>query len=211
MFRYLTLTAVLLGIILISSLSGLADRQRPVERIGLVDAFSCQQLVFFAVLEGLYVDGVSTKDVDLILAVDPSTNQPRPEEHFVRACPLCMPAFDAFQLYRTRPRFFERKNNSDTFGIGLDPIVQRKLHNDKRADQLEAIQGLIDKWVRRRLDAMRLSKEERADWAQAIEEGRKQGMERLRQDQANGGLGQYWGWKRCAICDGTAGACRLPR
>jgi hypothetical protein len=210
MSRYLTL-AVLLGVIMAPSLCGLPDRQRPVERVGSVDISACQQMIFFAVLEGLYLDGVSTEDVERILAVDPKTHLPQFQEHFVYACPLCMPAFDAFQLYRSRPQFFGRKDNSDTFGIGLDPIVQRKLRSSKKADQLEAIQGLIDKWVRRRLDSMRLSKGERAEWDQAMQEGRSKGMGLLRQQQANGAQIQYAGWKGCAICDGAAGACQLPR
>jgi hypothetical protein len=64
------------------------------------------QLLFFAVLEGLYRDGVSNDDVDLII---PPTQSGKPRfdpEHFVYACPLCHPAFEAFSLYRKREAFY---------------------------------------------------------------------------------------------------------
>src|SRR4029077_3675969 len=81
------------------------------------------QLVFFAVLEGLYRDGVANSDVDLIIPPGPN-GQPRFDpEHFVYACPLCHPAFEAFRLYRQRDDFFGLKAPVNTFGPGLDPAL----------------------------------------------------------------------------------------
>jgi hypothetical protein len=171
-------------------------------------------MVFYAVLEGLYADGVSNEDVDAILAIDPKTKSPRFREHFVDCCPLCHPAFDAFVLYRSRPDFsmqFKDGHWRNNYGGGLSADVSKRLHSEKKADRLAAIQGLIDSWVRRRLDSMRPTPEERAAWTKAIEAGRQQGMERLKQLQGGGGENEYTGWKGCAICDGTAGACRSPR
>jgi hypothetical protein len=175
---------------------------------------SATPLVFFAVLEGLYIDGVSDADVDAILAIDPKTKQARFEEHFVAQCPLCHPAFDAFVLYRSRRDFsqqFKDGHWKNSFGKGLDPVLSKKLHSDNKAEQLEAIQKLVDTWVRRRLDSMRLSPEEQVAWSKALEDGRRQGMDRLRQMQGGGGNNAYTDWKGCAICDGAAGACKKLR
>ncbi|HEX6813984.1 MAG TPA: hypothetical protein VF384_20340 [Planctomycetota bacterium] len=42
--------------------------------------------IFFAVLEGLYGEGVASDDVDLLLRRDPATNG---FAYFVPGCPLC--------------------------------------------------------------------------------------------------------------------------
>src|SRR5688572_9755879 len=51
------------------------------------------QLVFFAVLEGLYRDGVTNSDVDLIIPPGDGGRPRFDNEIFVYACPLCHPAF----------------------------------------------------------------------------------------------------------------------
>jgi len=205
-YRAFLVVAIVIGGVL--SLRG--DTQKPRQRPQVIGPASCSQLVFFAVLQGLYEDGVSTEDVNRILAVDPRTQQSQFQEHFVGACPLCLPAFDAFVLYRSRPRFHQRKDDADTFGPGLDPILAKKLHSDAKADQLEAIQTMVNRWVIRRLEIMRLTKDEREQWIAVIEEGRRKGMGQLQQAQA-ANQNEYLGWKGCAICDGTAAACRMAR
>jgi hypothetical protein len=164
-----------------------------------------QKLVFFAVLEGLYSDGVDNVAVDIILGVDPKTKLPRMEENFVYACPLCLPAYDAFVLYRSRVPFYGRKSGGDTFGPGLDGIVLTKLKSTKKADRLEAIRMLVDRWVNRRLELMRLSAEERKAWTTQIEAGRQQGMKVLQGDSRKAD------WKGCAFCDGAAGGCEVRK
>jgi hypothetical protein len=192
------------------ALSLRGDNRKPRDKPNLIDPQSRSQLIFFAVVEGCYEDGLSTADVDQILGVDPRTKQLRYSEHFVGCCPLCMPAFDAFQLYRSRPRFYGLKEAIDKFGPGLEPDLAKKLHSDQKADQLEAIQNLVNRWVSRRLDSMRLTKDEREQWTAVIEEGRRKGMQGLQQAQA-GNQNEYVGWKGCAICDGSAGASQTAR
>ena len=205
-YRALAVVAVVvLGVL---SLRG--DTQKPRDKPPVIGPACCSQLVFFAVLEGLYDDGVSTADVDRILADDPRTKQPQFNEHFVDACPLCLPAFDACQLYRSRPKFYGLKESKDTFGPGLDPILAKKLRSEAKADQLEAIRTMVNRWVIRRLEAMRLTKDEREQWTAVIEEGRRQGMGRLQRTQA-ANQNEYFGWKGCAICDGTSEACHMAR
>ena len=155
-------------------------------------------------LEGLYRDGVSNDAVDLI--IPPGQNgKPRFDlEHFVYACPLCEPAFEAFRLYRQRGEFYGFKARLDTFGPGLDEALEARLRSQDAGEQRQAIEDLISRWVGERLDLMRLSDAEREATTHEMEEGRKQGMNGLKpgsQTRTN-----------CPICDGSFGACKLlPR
>jgi hypothetical protein len=160
------------------------------------------QLVFFAVLEGLYRDGVANQDIDLI--VPPGTNgQPTfYAEHFVYACPLCHPAFEAFRLYRQRKAFFGMKVPVDTLGPGLEPALAAALRSPQPRERRDAIERLINRWVRQRLDMMRLSDAEREAITRELEQGRKQGMSALKQGTQSR--------TNCPICDGSFGACKVP-
>ena len=159
------------------------------------------QLVFFAVLEGLYGDGVSNDDVDLIIPPGKDGEPTFDKEHFVYACPLCHPAFEAFRLYRRRQSFFGLKARIDTFGPGLETTTENQLRSSDADTRRKAIQGLIQRWVGQRLDMMRLSDAERKAITSQIEQGRKIGMGDLKQ----------WSNSRtnCPICDGSFGACKF--
>ena len=65
-----------------------------------------EQMILFAVLEGLYRDGVSTEAAASIAALDQESGIPL---NFVYNCPLCMPALDAFRVYLERPDFLGKK------------------------------------------------------------------------------------------------------
>ncbi|HWX21720.1 MAG TPA: hypothetical protein VN578_17585 [Candidatus Binatia bacterium] len=159
------------------------------------------QLVFFAVLEGLYRDGVANSVVDLIIPPGEDGKPAFDREHFVYACPLCHPAFDAFRLYRQREEFFGFKARVDTFGPGLDPALTVGLRSHDAGQRRQAIEGLINRWVRQRLDMMRLSAAEREAITREMEQGRKQGMNGLKQASQSR--------TNCPICDGSFGACKL--
>lgn len=165
------------------------------------------QLVFFAVLEGLYRDGVSNDDVDLIIPPGKDGKPMFDTEHFVYACPLCEPAFEAFRLYRQRDNFFGFKARINTLGPGLDETVRTQLRSKDANEQRKAIQGLINRWVSQRLDMMRLTDAEREAITREIEQGRKQGMDMLQNSQraVPAGLSRT----NCPICDGSFGACKL--
>src|SRR4051812_4563945 len=62
------------------------------------------RLVFFAVLQGLYEDGVGD---DVVNSVVPPGKKGREKmrHSFVLDCPLCQPAYEAFCAYQARPRF----------------------------------------------------------------------------------------------------------
>ena len=149
--------------------------------------------VFFAVLEGLYVDGVDTASVDRILMQDKKGNY----MHFVPACPLCMPAFNAFRIYRDRVKFHGWKDVTDTFGRGLSDHEFKRLRSAVPKERLDVVNGLVDRWVRRRIESLNLDDEAKGAWALALARARKRGMDTM--SRVDG----YVGEKRCAVCDGA--------
>src|SRR3954454_17052964 len=78
------------------------------------------RMVFFAVLEGLYTDGVSSEAVDGIIGKKTKDGKGDIKATFVIECPLCHPVYEAFCLYRQRPAFSGEKGTKDTLGKGLD-------------------------------------------------------------------------------------------
>ena len=198
-FAFLLLVTIASGIALTLGRAGTPPASRG--HGGWVESRT-SQLVFFAVLEGLYRDGVGNELVDLI--IPPSTNglpyfDP---EHFVYSCPLCHPAFEAFRLYRQRETFFGLKAKVSTFGPGLDGAFTARLRSSDAGQRRQAIQELINRWVKQRLDIMRLSDAEHQAITREFEQGRKLGMNALKpssQTRTN-----------CPICDGSFGACKEP-
>lgn len=157
-----------------------------------------RKTIFFAVLEGLYEDGVATEDVEMILRLDRGTRHP---ENFVYGCPICDPARDAFDVYRKRPYWSRYKNPHDTFGRGLGEATRAAIWSEDAERRFEALEGLMREWVSRRLAMQRLTSAERQAYEIAFEEMRKMGMSSIR-----GGAPAEL--KRCAMCDGAFGAAR---
>lgn len=168
------------------------------------------QLIFFAVLEGLYRDGVTNSDVDLIIPPGKGDQPTFDKEIFVYACPLCHPAFEAFKQYRHRELFFGMKAPKDTFGPGLEESVRTRLRSSNPEERRRAVEKLISRWVSQRLDLMRLTKDEQDEITREIEQGRKVGMGGLKQFVQSGEVSRDR--TNCAICDGSFGACKsAPR
>ena len=165
-------------------------------------------LVFFAVLEGLYRDGVKDDDVDLIIPPGESGKPKFDQENFVYACPLCHPAFEAFRLYRQREFLYGFKAQINTLGPGLDQAVRTRLHSPNADERRQAIEGLISRWVSQRLEMMRLAAAEREAITREMEQGRKQGMGGLKNALLAGQASQSR--TNCPICDGSLGACKRP-
>ena len=166
------------------------------------------QLVFFAVLEGLYRDGAKDDDVDLVIPPGENGKPKFDQEHFVYACPLCHPAFEAFRLYRQREYFYGFKAQVNTLGPGLDQGIKKRLRSQNADERRQAIEGLTSRWVSQRLKMMRLTDAEREAITREVEQGRKQGMGGLKNATQSGQTGQSR--TNCPICDGSFGACKLP-
>jgi len=194
-----TILAVLTSSLIAGSMSHAAEPGPRHATVWTEDTYS--QAVFFAVLEGLYRDGVSSEVVGLVLAGDPTTRQ---SDHFVYACPLCTPAREAFRLYQRRPRFDGLKMPKDTLGAGIPAAVVEQLRSPEKQPRLDELQGLIETWVARRMDSLRLTADERREWEEAMEARRKEGMAMLERMSADPS------WKNCAICDASTKACRQP-
>lgn len=168
------------------------------------------QLIFFAVTEGLYIDGLSNETVELIIGPQEMSDYERYRKHFIYACPLCHPAYEAFKLYHQRQDFYGIKpGDINTFGKGLDPALVAQLQSRQRSVRLKAVETLIKKWVNRRIEKMRLSDQERFTLTRLIEEGRKQGMARLEKQINDPNAKHDPTWKACAVCDGSFGACKM--
>jgi hypothetical protein len=168
------------------------------------DAFA--QLVFFAVLEGCYRDGVATSTVDALLTPGADTDLP---EIFVYACPLCSPAHDALRLYKRRQPFFGMKGEPDTFGPGLPDAVKRALEAPGAASRRDAWGKQVEKWVEQRLTSLRLTPEERRAMDLGLQLRRKAGMKLLEQYKTSQKPGHYARMKECPSCDGAADAGRV--
>lgn len=160
--------------------------------------------LFFAVLEGLYEDGVDNYVVDAVTRVDLQNGYP---ELFVYACPICTPVYDAFLEYRNRVPFYARKVEADSFGEGLPQALRERLSAPDRDTRWKALNELVQGYIERRLDAMRLTEEERQSWSSQLADGRKQGMMMLQSYQQDTQRMQYPGMKACALCDAANGAC----
>lgn len=161
------------------------------------------KMVFFAVLEGLYEDGVSKEAVDNIVGM---TKEGKVEirHTFVFECPLCHPVYEAFRLYQQRPQF---RDNGNAFGKGLDPMLDANLRNTALRTRQDALQTLVHRWVERRLTAMGLSTEQQKDWARRLEERSKQGNDLLGKLRGTDPWYQLWGYGFCAACRGCTDVC----
>ena len=187
------------------------------------------QLVFFAVLEGLYTDGVQPEVVRAVLQGPPGSELAPPEpgappdpdaawRHelsttlFVPACPLCTLALVAFETYAARgPLHVKAWDASgrllDTFGPGLPDDVVARLQSPDRAERLAALQALVSRWIARRLDFARATDAERQELRRWMEDGRKQGMAQLGALRRWLDAGAAAAWPRCATCDGSVEGC----
>lgn len=157
------------------------------------------QGVFFAVLEGLYRDGVSTEAARAIVEVDPDQHQ---FLSFVPGCPICTPALDAFLLYVGRPKFRTKPGFADTFGPGLSQAqIAQLTGGDARARRV-ALRGLVERWMDAWLDRMRLDPAERAQWERELAARSEKGMAiltGLREAEPE----RYAGFDECPLCAGA--------
>ena len=207
--RYISLLVVAAAIVSVAALNldsaetppaSNARQSWPKTRVG--------QLIFFAVLEGLYRDGVTNSDVDLIIPPSEHGQPTFDKEIFVYACPLCHPAFEAFRLYRQRDRSYGVKGEVDTFGPGLDETIRARLGDQNADERRKAVEELISRWVSQRLEMMRCTDAEREAITREMERGRKEGMGGLKRWVESGEVSESR--TNCAICDGSFGACKPP-
>jgi hypothetical protein len=165
------------------------------------------RLVFHAVLEGLYEDGVTDDIVNNIVPAD-KTGRDKMRRSFVLDCPLCQPTFEAFCVYQARPKFSDGSKES-TFGKGLPEEVKKGLLSDTLSTRLISLRAPIRKWVEVRLRSMKLTAEERLKWWAEIDARSAQGMAALTANKAADPWYKEWsGYWGCAACKGSEDAVR---
>jgi hypothetical protein len=166
-------------------------------------------MVFYAVLEGLYADGVDNGAMELIIPVKVGTKKPDFTASFIYTCPLCEPALEAMRTYHARPPFLGFKApGPDTIGPGIDEKTREQLGSPALGERQDAMQRLVEKWVKQRLEIMRATDAERADWLAKAEAARTKGLAILKTFKEKKTFGDsYAEWKHCPICDGVVAAC----
>jgi hypothetical protein len=165
------------------------------------------RLVFHAVLEGLYEDGVTDDVVNNIVPPDKKGRE-KMRRSFVLDCPLCQPAFEAFCVYQNRPKFSDGSQKS-TFGKGLPEAVKKGLLSETVSTRLMTLRGPIHRWVEARLRSMKLTAEERQKWWEDIRDRSNQGTATLTAHQKADPWYKTWsGYWGCAACLGSQDAAR---
>jgi hypothetical protein len=168
------------------------------------------RLIFFAVLEGLYEDGVAGEALELIIPDEKTMMiEGSPEKtNFVYACPICTPTFDALRVYKSRSLFYSQKGTKyNTFGPGLSEEIMRQLKGTQ-FERRDAIERLVNKWIKRRLENSRLTCNEKEQIEKNLSTMRKKGEKMLKtfqSEQGFEGFGKYYdNWKKCAACSGVS-------
>ena len=164
------------------------------------------RFVFYAVIEGCYNDGLIQQDLDLIIPADP--DEPEISQfttHFVYACPLCHPTYEAFRIYSYRKPFaYQKPGTYNTFGQGLSESIRDRLRGEPQRRR-DAIQELIQRWIDSRIKLLRLDPDETKELRAEFAEMKKKGEDYLKSHQENQMFGDvYDDWKKCPICDGAS-------
>jgi hypothetical protein len=157
-----------------------------------------RKLMFFATLETLYEQNISDATVDKLLTRDPETNQPI---SFVYACPVCTPVFDAFNLYRQRPKFWGNKAGLRQFS-GEPGEWNELLALPDPKKRTAALGAFTKEALERKLQSMNLTDEEREQWNQLIVAAHDQGGKLLEEYKQSGRPVPSW-MERCEICEGA--------
>ncbi len=138
------------------------------------------QFVFFAVLEGLYRDGVQNEVVDLIIGEPEKENGAKVKSCFVFRCELCHATYEAFRTYRSRP-IFQNTYGQSTFGKGIDPSIITKLKSEEAGSRVYAMGGLVRPWITRRIEETRKTNEEKEVMKKEFERFATEGSKQLSQ------------------------------
>lgn len=141
------------------------DRTKPLGR------YDCNRFLFFAVLEGLVVDGVPDETVAKILE--------QKDGHFVNfvyACQICSPTIEALKAYAMREEFFHGRKGDPLVGKPEVPAeIARLLDHSEAAKRREGIERLVNRFVERRFKELRYTEAETQPVRLALAEAKKRG------------------------------------
>lgn len=141
------------------------DRTRP---LGPRDL---NRFLFFAVLEGLVVDGVPDETVGKILEQKDGRYL-----NFVYACGICHPTIDALRFYAKRDDLYYGTKGDPLVGRPELPAeIARLLDHAEAAKRREGITMLVNRCVERRFKELRYTEAEAKPVRLALEGAKKKG------------------------------------
>lgn len=204
-----TTTIFNLAAVCLISVCSQAQEQKPhPSHDSLLDETS--RFIFYSVLEGLYEDGLTNRDVEQILLKKGTSYF-----HFIYACPICTATVWALEAYRSRPEhLYSLKSGASTFGPGLSDSLHNELYSDNPHQRLIAINAMVKTWLARRIEKMNLSEKEHDVLLNKLEAKRKEGMNVLKsfrhyEHGSKMGVEQaapaYVDLEECAVCNGAVG------
>jgi len=160
------------------------------------------QFVFFAVLEGLYRDGVQNEIVDAIIGEKILKKDDKVKTHFVFRCKLCHATYEAFRTYRNRPAFMQTKG-STTFGKGSDLKLLKKLSSKDARTRIYAMGEMVRPWIMHRIKETRKTPEEKTAMKKQFEKYAQEGANLLRtHKRAKDGFYLDWSfYGSCQACE----------
>ena len=155
-----------------------ADKDDPTKKKNVIwqDDPLCQ-FVFFAILEGLYRDGIQDEVVDLVLGETVDLDV-KVKHCFVFKCELCHAAYEAFALYKARPAF-KNTEGKTTFGKGAGEGVIKELKSEDTRTRVYAMGNLIRPWIQHRVKETRMTVEEQKVMAEQFREYAREGSKLL--------------------------------
>ena len=160
------------------------------------------QFVFFAVLEGLYRDGVQNEIVDAIIGDKIEKKENKVKTHFVFRCKLCHATYEAFRTYRNRPVFMQTKGAS-TFGKGADLALLKQLGSKDARTRIYSMGALVRPWIMHRIKETRKTPEEKTAMKKRFEQYAQEGANLLRtHKRAKDGFYLDWSfYGSCQACE----------
>ena len=186
-------------LLIISPLGAQEEPKAPKESVIWQEDPVCQ-FVFFAVLEGLYRDGVQDEIVDLVIG-KAGADDTGVKRCFVFQCELCHATYEAFCLYRQRQQF-ANSSGKTTFGPGVDPKILQDLRSVAPPTRIYAMGRLIRPWIQQRIQNHRLTREEQIALHDRITEYATEGKVLLDQLRSSDDLYVNWNfYGSCQACE----------
>ena len=180
------------------------DKQKLVSTSGNVEWQKEEmcQFVFFAVLEGLYRDGVQNEIVDAIIGEKIAKKGDKVKTHFVFRCKLCHATYEAFRTYRNRPAFMQTKGPS-TFGKGANLTLVTKLSSNDARTRIYTMGAMIRPWIMHRIKETRKTPEEKTAMKKNFIKYAQEGSELLsNHKRAKDGFYLDWSfYGSCQACE----------
>ncbi len=160
------------------------------------------QFVFFAVLEGLYRDGVQNEIVDAISGEKIPKKDDKVKSHFVFRCKLCHATYEAFRTYRNRPAFMQTRGAS-TFGKGADLALLKQLRSKDARTRIYGMGALVRPWIMHRIEETRKTPTEKTAMKKQFTKYAQEGADLLRtHKRARDGFYLDWSfYGSCQACE----------